>query len=389
MRSAGRKTRRAESGGTRSGDARKGAGRGRRGFALLLALVVALGVAVVALQGAAVTQAALTEAIVLQERAAAARTARSAVAAALRALTTDPGEEPTLPNTAGSNASPEAQAPEAGPEIPEFIKAIMPELAEQLEKDQAKDPKPKPNAQEMFASGGLGERVPRDGGFAQLQAEGLPTAPLEFTFGQGRFRITMGDAQSLIGVSDATDEQWQRYFKAKGIEAGVARKLTDQILDWVDQDDFRRAEGAEREQYEEGDITPANGPIRSLDELLYLPAMTREIFDQIKDDLAVAASGKLHAGSAADAVMQAYGVPPDVSRQLVAQRRAGTLTAETVSAVARALPLEVGERLQFKPTRAIKLKVEILAGPGTGQHFDGLAVFETRGVKDIGLRAAR
>ncbi|MFO0948181.1 MAG: type II secretion system protein GspK [Planctomycetota bacterium] len=67
--------------------------------------------------------------------------------------------------------------------------------------------------------------------------------------------------QALLALPNATDE------------------LVDSVLDWLDPDDEKRTAGAEREDYEalQPPIVCRNGPVESIEELLLVRGMTREI----------------------------------------------------------------------------------------------------------------
>ena len=58
---------------------------------------------------------------------------------------------------------------------------------------------------------------------------------------------------------------------------GMTHELADAILDWLDEDDVPRQYGAESEYYVSFNRSPRNGPIQSLDELLAVRAVTREL----------------------------------------------------------------------------------------------------------------
>ena len=60
---------------------------------------------------------------------------------------------------------------------------------------------------------------------------------------------------------------------------GMTIDIADGILDWLDEDDEPREYGAEYDYYAslEEPILPRNGPVLSLDELLHVPGVTREL----------------------------------------------------------------------------------------------------------------
>jgi len=60
---------------------------------------------------------------------------------------------------------------------------------------------------------------------------------------------------------------------------GMTIEIADAILDWLDEDDTPREYGVEYDYYAglEEPILPRNGPLLSLDELLHIPGITREL----------------------------------------------------------------------------------------------------------------
>lgn len=88
-------------------------------------------------------------------------------------------------------------------------------------------------------------------------------------------RVGLAPSQSLLDVNMANDEAWIALFTALGEPEFVARRLAEQILDWRDNDDTAREQGAERADYPEGSANaPANRPFMSVGELARVRDMT-------------------------------------------------------------------------------------------------------------------
>lgn len=66
------------------------------------------------------------------------------------------------------------------------------------------------------------------------------------------------------------------------IDFGTARELSSMLLDWIDEDDSRRLNGAESEDYLRRDppYRAANAPLQSLEELRLLEVWEDEFFDE-------------------------------------------------------------------------------------------------------------
>ncbi|MEQ8837101.1 MAG: type II secretion system protein GspK [Lacipirellulaceae bacterium] len=82
------------------------------------------------------------------------------------------------------------------------------------------------------------------------------------------------DNQAAQRGNDQADPR-QRLLAIPGMDV----ELADALLDWLDTDDIPREFGAEVDYYQQLDpaVTPRNGPITSLDELLSIRGFTREL----------------------------------------------------------------------------------------------------------------
>jgi len=117
-----------------------------------------------------------------------------------------------------------------------------------------------------------------------LPAAGAASEPgllLEFErpLGDGRYRVVAVDVNSRINVNLATEQMLTTLLAEAGRPANDAEALAQAILDWIDGDDLRRAQGAEAAEYRRLglDHLPRNGPIATLEELLHVRGMTPEI----------------------------------------------------------------------------------------------------------------
>ncbi|TWT96947.1 General secretion pathway protein K [Botrimarina colliarenosi] len=67
---------------------------------------------------------------------------------------------------------------------------------------------------------------------------------------------------------------------------GMSEAIADAILDWLDEDDQVRSQGAERDYYStlETPLLPANGPLATLEQLLQVKGVTPELFWGVDQD---------------------------------------------------------------------------------------------------------
>lgn len=107
--------------------------------------------------------------------------------------------------------------------------------------------------------------------YAQVEPrEGLDVK-IEFVDESGKANINTLELDSLILLFDEL-----------GFELDIASQLSNVLLDWIDEDDETRIDGAESREYStlELDAHPANQPLKSLDELRYLFGFQDLFFDE-------------------------------------------------------------------------------------------------------------
>src|SRR2546426_3833382 len=126
--------------------------------------------------------------------------------------------------------------------------------------------------------------------FANLgQPDILSTVPVTtengsyiFPFDSGEARVRFESNGGLIDINAASDRLLSSMFSSIGVEEQLRNQLVDSILDWRDVDDVPHLYGAEVDDY--GQVVlgpgrlPRNADFQSLDELLLVKHMTRQIY---------------------------------------------------------------------------------------------------------------
>lgn len=372
----------------------------RRGFALVIVLLAVGAIFALALRSAVVSRAGAIEVAAVRERTRAEREARAAVVIALRGLLPvgdlkdparpDENPVPAQPGFAGDGGV--AAGDDSGVELPEFLKEMMPELKEV--EDQAKqDEEARRSGANRVVQGAtaLGSK-PRPTILGTLRKVGLPPEPVDVRIGDRVYTVELRDAAGLLDINSAKNDVLRRYFEAVGLSGRVVAELADQIEDWRDTDTVTRSDGAEQERYDREGITCRNGPFESIDELLFLPAMTRDIFERIKDDLCLAGTGKVHIGSASREVLAALpGMDGETVQALLAMRERGEpMTEKTLDElIPRVSRKELREAIRADPSGAVTVRVTA-KDAGTGRpmvSLVGVAMVSDTGVRAIGVRA--
>lgn len=116
----------------------------------------------------------------------------------------------------------------------------------------------------------------------------------EIEFAGSRIRILIADESGKININQASKEQLQQLFSSLNVEDALADSLSDAILDWRDQNDLIRLNGAEQAEYEQGGLnySPRNGPFKSIEEVQMVLGMTPEIYRQLETMLTVYTTNK-------------------------------------------------------------------------------------------------
>jgi type II secretory pathway component PulK len=161
-------------------------------------------------------------------------------------------------------------------------------------------------------------RLARDRSFAKRQAEigmavgshpgvvrGDPLLGQKSDTAQGySVAIESEDARININVlaNSSSPMVASRIFKAMGLPADQANALRDALMDWVDQDEATRLNGAERTQYLADGYTgfPSNRPFKSLEEVRLVRGWraVEQIHPEWRNYFTIFGSGKVNVNEA-------------------------------------------------------------------------------------------
>lgn len=360
-----------------------------RGFALVLVLVATATVFALAIQSGVVVRATTLEVTVLRERDAARRGALGATSLLIKSMLTPAGASADQAPLGSSNSN-DAPPDEDDIELPPLVKALLGDALKDLEEESKQQIEQDRESMALASQGGGVSGRTADAGAYKLLSTALAKTepvPVRLPGDDIEYRIRLTDAGGLLPINTATDTQLDAYLDAIGLDPLDRRRIIDQILDWRDEDSVTRRYGMERARYKSLGISPRDAPLKSIEELLYLPAMTRELFDRIAPDLSVAGGVGIHAGSASRAVLLSVpGITPAVADRIVAIRTHGDLTPESLS---DALPITANEArktLRAEPGNVFQITVEAV---GDATHrFRGIAVVDDSRIVALGLRPA-
>jgi general secretion pathway protein K len=102
----------------------------------------------------------------------------------------------------------------------------------------------------------------------------------EASLGRGTYRLRLVDESSKINLNRADETMLRRIFSNLGVEDPLIGVLIDSIMDWRDQDDLHRSNGAEDDYYLSlsPPYTAKNGSFDSLEELLWVKGVTTSLY---------------------------------------------------------------------------------------------------------------
>ena len=178
------------------------------------------------------------------------------------------------------------------------------------------------------------------------------------------------DAGTRLQLNRATEGDIRRLFTAIPLDAGMADRLAQRIMDWRDADSFRRSRGMERDDYlRAGARTlPADADFGRVDELRNVDGMTAELYRQVAPLFTVFGTGQVNLNAAPGVVLRSLpGLGEEaVSFILRAQQNRTTLHSleeitQRLSSGARSAILDAGgeltQRITFE-TREVVVDTE-------------------------------
>ncbi len=112
--------------------------------------------------------------------------------------------------------------------------------------------------------------------------------PNTVSFNGGEAEIEVIDEGGKIDINIAMRDDLTRVFVAYGLEGSERDAIVDSILDWRDENNFHRLNGAEDDYYMSLDepYEAKDAPFDTVDELLWVKGITPDIFYGKREDLA-------------------------------------------------------------------------------------------------------
>lgn len=111
---------------------------------------------------------------------------------------------------------------------------------------------------------------------------GIDGRPHNLRFAGSDIVVAIEDERGKIPLNQIADEQVRAMFEALGASGALLDAQTDAFLDWRDEDDDVRPNGAEVGWYAALRRSPRNGALRSVEEMRLIRSITPDIVERIR-----------------------------------------------------------------------------------------------------------
>jgi len=221
----------------------------------------------------------------------------------------------------------------------------------------------------------------------------------EEKLGNGAFRVRLVDEGGKINLNRVDDQVLRRVFTNLGVESSVADILIDSIMDWRDPDDLHRTNGAESDYYQS--LSPGysakNGPLDSVEDLLWIRGMTPALFYGVANDSEQRSEGSPRVGlrdvftidspidrvnlrtATAEVIHALTGIPMEKCRRFVDERK--RLSEKTLTDLLPLLGLGSGDPILQS---FIFTNPSVVAVDAEGRPSDSRSARRVKGVVRLG-----
>ncbi len=161
---------------------------------------------------------------------------------------------------------------------------------------------------------------------ASLSSDNVLAASIRGEDGDASYGVRVESESGKVDVNLVNEEVLLEILKKGGLPEEAAEGVRDAILDWRDEDDVPRPRGAERAEYGRmtEPITPRNGKIRSVGELVFVAGVTKDFYEGFLSRVFTAHgnSARLNFLRAPEIVLRSLpGVSAEAAERIVAGRR--------------------------------------------------------------------
>lgn len=205
--------------------------------------------------------------------------------------------------------------------------------------------------------------------------------------GDGLYEARFVDEAGRINLNRATEETLRRVFLNLGLDETSRNTLVDSILDWRDEEDLHRLNGAESDYYLSlsPPYTAKNGPFDAVEDLLWVRGVTPEIFYGgegaigLKDIFTVDSPGGVNLRTTtAEVCVALLGLPMERCRAFIAER--ARLSEKTLADMLKLLGIGNDDIMRRQVMFANPTVITIEA---RGRHKESATARQVKGVVRI------
>jgi general secretion pathway protein K len=153
-----------------------------------------------------------------------------------------------------------------------------------------------------------------------------------------RIEVQVTDERGKLNINAASEEVYINLLTANGVPGNDAELLAAAILDWIDEDDIERNNGAELDTYESAGlgVGPANRSFIMTEELLQVLGMSWDLYLRLEPGITVSGGGAEPdpAYAPAEALLALPDMTEEDARNFVAERH----SQESLSDLDMSLP---------------------------------------------------
>lgn len=190
-----------------------------------------------------------------------------------------------------------------------------------------------------------------------------------FTVGNSQLRLQ--DSAGRLGLWTPQPAYLHRLLRHNAIKPGESAIAVDSLLDWADEDDFKRLNGAESYYYraeQSKKYLPRNDSfLQAVEELELIKGWRGPVFDVLRDEFLPTTSGVFNLNTADAALLSAIlDISPGSAGQLIQIReKTGVLTRSDLLALAPNALTNITEYITNFPSMSIAVDVRTTIGTST------------------------
>jgi len=154
------------------------------------------------------------------------------------------------------------------------------------------------------------------------------STPYEVSFRDGRYKVSIEDEGAKLNLNYATGDMLRQLLsniempEVPSEDGNIIDIIADSILDWRDEDDLHRLNGAEDDYYNSlpEPYDCKDGPFDAVEELLLVRGITPEIYSELARYVTIYGRGKINLNTAPKEVLKSIPGIDDVLAEVIVEQ---------------------------------------------------------------------